>query len=273
MNTKNTMPNTNPKPKTNTNFLPEIVLNSELTLTNNAKLLKVNPDLFNDEGLVELEKLRAEYEILDAKDDAGLQKTKRDLRNRIRDISTETFIARDPNIFGAMVILILDRLATRPQFSGYTYVNEMKSLATEHILKYTYKFNPYQQSEITGQYVSAFAYISTIGFNAFIATINKMKLEQEKIKTDFLETQKPFHRDHNHSTYDPEFSVVDKIVRIQHLDEGAMLYDMIKMITLDEKNIKVIYPKEYLISLDEYQLITDFSKNNDINLSVVKTEG
>lgn len=268
MSTKTTKPS-----KPNTNFLPEIVLNSELILTNNAKLLKVTPELYNDEGLVELVELRAEYEILDAKDDAGLQKTKRDLRNRIRDLSSDTFIQRDPNIFGAMVILILDRLATRPQFSGYTYVNEMKSLATEHILKYTYKFNPYQQSEITGQYVSAFAYISTIGFNAFIATINKMKLEQEKIKIDFLETQKPFHRDHNHSTFEPEFSSADKIVRFQHLDEGVMLYDMIKQISLDETDIEVIYPKEYLISLDEYQLITDFSKSNEINLSVVRSEG
>ena len=198
-------------------YMSEPTINSELILRNNRIKLEDNPSLHNDEHLEKLLNLRAEYERLDQDDSSGLQKIKRNIRNEIRDLSTKTYAERDDNIFGAMALQIMNNIATRPNFSGYSYLNEMKSLATEHILKYTWKFDSYRQSKISGQYISAFTYISTIVFNAFVATINKQNKEAEKIKQDFLENQKLFHRDPNQSTIGEEHSVVEKEVVIVNI--------------------------------------------------------
>jgi len=252
------------------NYLSEPSLNSELILVNNAKKLRENPELYNDEYLDEIMQLRFMYEDLDQLPDAkGLQKEKRLLRDNIRDLSSKTYIERDGNIFGEMIMNIMDRLLTRPNFVNYNYKNEMKSLATEHILKYTWKFDPYQQSKISGQYVSAFTYITTIAFNAFVATINKFNKDQDKVKEDYLETQKMFHFDHKQSTYGEDFSTPKKEVIFNNLkSEPYSLLSNIKKITLDEKDIQVYYPDKYLIKIDEFNRITEYSDSQDINLSI-----
>ena len=252
------------------NYLSEPSLNSELILVNNAKKLKDDPELYNDEYLEEIMILRSVYEEMDMEPDGkGLQKEKRETRNRIRDLSAKTYIERDGNIFGEMIINIMDRLLTRPNFVNYNYKNEMKSLATEHILKYTWKFDPYQKSKISGQYVSAFTYITTIAFNAFVATINKFNKDQDKVKEDYLETQKMFHLDHKQSTYGEEHSTPKKEVIFNYLtEEPYSLLSNIKKITLDEDDIQVYYPDMYHINMNEYHRITDYSKKHKINLSI-----
>lgn len=249
------------------NYLSEPSLNSELILVNNAKLLKKDPSLFNDKYLEEIMNLREKYEKIEQenKDAKGLQKEKRDIRNRIRDLSVKTFVERDGNIFGEMIMNIMDRLLTRPNFVNYNYHNEMKSLATEHILKYTWRFDPYKQSEISGQYISAFTYITTITFNAFVATINKFNKEQNKIKDDFLETQKLFHNDPKRSSYGENYSLPKKEVVFNHIDTD--LLSLIKQIPLDESDIQVYYPDDYLIKMQEYEKIKEYI-DNKINISI-----
>ena len=249
-------------------YLSEPSLNSELILVNNSKKLKKNPKLYNDKYLDEIMELRKKYEELDRLQ--GLQKEKRKIRDKIRDLSVKTYIHRDGNLFGEMIMLIMDKLLTRPNFVNYNYKNEMKSLATEHILKYTWRFDPYRKSEITGQYISAFTYITTIAFNAFVATINKFNKEQEKAKEEFLETQKLFHLDHKVSTYGEDYSLPKKEVMFNHIDNT--LFDLIQKIPLDEADILVKYPKDYFIDLEEFQKITDYSQKNNINLSIVKMD-
>lgn len=250
------------------NYLSEPSLNSELILVNNAKLLKQGKFAFNDTHIEEIIELRNKYEILDQSDDLGLQKTKRIMRDRIRDLSSITYVNRDQEIFGDMVLMMMDKMSTRPNFSGYSYKDEMKSLATEHIFKYTWKFDPYKQSEITGQYISAFTYISTIIFNAFVATINKQNDEHKKAKKSFLETQKLFHRDPNVSDIIPSHSEIDKTVQIVRIKNT--LFEEIQIIKLDVQNILVKYPEDYHIDMVEYKKITDYSDTNNINLSIVR---
>ena len=169
-------------------YISEPSLNSELILINNRKKLEEDPSLYNDEYLEEIEELRKKFEELDQ--EPGNQIEKRRIRNRIRDLSSKTYVYRDKNIFGEMIILLLDKLLTRPNFSSYNFKNDMKMLAIEHILKYTWRFDSYRQSEITGQYISAFTYITTIAFNAFVATINKFNREKEKSEELFVNTAK-----------------------------------------------------------------------------------
>jgi len=255
---------------TNNNYMSEPTLNSELILRNNRLKLEANPDLFNTDSLDELIELRKKYEKLDQDDSSGLQKIKRDIRNRIRDISTTTYVYRDDNIFGGMIMQLINNIATRPNFSGYSYLNDMKSLATEHILKYTWKFDSYRQSKISGQYISAFTYISTIVFNAFVATIKKQNKEAEKIKKDFLETQKLFHREPNSSTYGEDHSEIEKTVVITNIKKK--LFNEIEKIPLDCKDILVKVPNDYNIDMREYIMITQYSTKHEINLSISRIE-
>jgi len=247
-------------------FISEPSLNSELILINNAKKLAENKDLFNDQYLEEIERMRKEYELLDQ--ESGYQLEKRELRNKIRDYSVQTYVYRDKNLFGEMILLMLDKLLTRPNFVNYNYKNEMKSLAVEHILKYTWKFDPYRKSEINGQYISAFTYITTIAFNAFVATINKFNKEKEKIKQDFLETQKLLYREPNTSKIEEEYSIPKKEVIFNHIDKD--LFSLLNMIVLDEKDILVKIPENYKISLEEYEKIKKYSEINKINLSIIR---
>lgn len=63
---------------------------------------------------------------------------------------------------------IVTGMASKRNFSGYTYIEDMKSEALEHCVKYADRFN-IEKSQ------NAFAYFSQITFNAFIQLINKEK--------------------------------------------------------------------------------------------------
>jgi len=234
----------------------------------NKMVFLIAPPKYNDIHLKEIMELRSEYETLDANDSPGLQKVKRDIRNRIRDLSSKTFTYRDKNIFGGMVMVVMNKIITRPNFSGYSYKSEMKSLATEHIFKYTWRFASYKQSKISGQHISSFTYISTIIFNAFIATINKQNDELKKIKLDFLETQKVKHREPNKSSYGKDASTIDKEVNISIIN--STLFEEIKKVKIDCKDILIKYSNNYNINMDEYKQISDYIAENNVNISLVR---
>ncbi len=253
-------------------YLSEPVLNSELILINNSKLLKDKPELLNECHLQEIEELRQEFIKLEHQSDSGgtgLQKQKRQIRDKIRDLSSATYTNRDTTMFGDMITIIVNRIATRPQFSNYTFVDEMKSLAIEHILKYTWKFDPYRQSEISGQYASAFAYISTIAFNAFIATINSFNKEQDKAKEQFLERQKLIHGAPNQSTYGPDYSEPKRTIKLPNLedDENALL-NFLKTTTINEET-EIYIPENYKINAKTYNFILKYQ----YNLSIRRIKG
>lgn len=246
-------------------YLLEPVLNSELILVNNAKKLKDNPELLNEQHLPRIEELRERYVELEGYTDAGekgLQSTKRAVRDELRDISYVTYTDRDTNLFGQMITTMTQKIVTRPQFSGYTIKEEMQSLAIQHILLYSYKFDPYRQSEITGQFISAFAYISTIIFNACIATINKFNKEQEKAKTDFLERQKLIHRDPNASTIGPDFEEVNRSIKFPKMKQGELL-STIKSFTITEAT-EFWIPDDYKISEKELDFVLKYVHNISI---------
>jgi hypothetical protein len=250
----------------NHSYLLEPVVNSELILFNNSKKLKNNKKLFNDAYIDEIAKLRLEYKSI--YDTQGLQKKKRDIRNRLRDISSKTYVNRDPNIFGEMMLQIIDGIASRPNFSNYSYLNEMKSLAVEHILKYTWKFDPYKQSKITNQYISAFTYLTTITFNAFVATINKRNKEIEQHKKEYQESVKLKQKQPNHSTYeDKEYTEIEKTVVFNTLTKDT-LFENVKKIILDVDDILIKIPEDYFISPEEFKAIYEYTDNNNVRLSL-----
>lgn len=84
-----------------------------------------------------------------------------------------------PNYVGECLILIANRLASKPNFSGYSFKDEMVSDGIEDCIKYLDNFDPLKGT-------NPFAYFTQFIWNAFIRRIQKEK-KQLYIKMKNLE--------------------------------------------------------------------------------------
>jgi hypothetical protein len=73
-----------------------------------------------------------------------------------------------PEYIGKCILLIATRLATKPNFSGYSYKEEMISDGIENCLQYIHNFNPEKSH-------NPFAYFTQIIWFAFLRRIQKEK--------------------------------------------------------------------------------------------------
>lgn len=73
-----------------------------------------------------------------------------------------------PNYVGECIMLIANRLATRPNFVGYSYRDEMIGDGIENCLTYIHNFNPDKST-------NPFAYFTQIIYYAFLRRIQKEK--------------------------------------------------------------------------------------------------
>lgn len=73
---------------------------------------------------------------------------------------------------GKMFILLAERYSTKPNFSGYSYRDEMVSNAILACCQAFMKFNPDKGS-------NTFAYFTSVIHNAFIQILNKERRNQE----------------------------------------------------------------------------------------------
>ena len=73
-----------------------------------------------------------------------------------------------PDYIGSCIMLIAQRLATKPNFSGYSYKEEMISDGIENCLQYIHNFDP-EKSQ------NPFAYFTQIIWYAFLRRIQKEK--------------------------------------------------------------------------------------------------
>ena len=73
-----------------------------------------------------------------------------------------------PDYIAECFLQIVNRYGTKKNFSGYTYIEDMKSEALEHCTRYANRFD-------TKKSTNAFAYFTQITHNAFIQYINKEK--------------------------------------------------------------------------------------------------
>jgi hypothetical protein len=87
------------------------------------------------------------------------------------------------NELGKMFELLVNRIATKPNYSGYSYLNEMKSFAIESLCASWHKFdlewavNNSVEGERLKQ-VNPFAYFTTIVVNSFSQVLNTEKRHQ-----------------------------------------------------------------------------------------------
>lgn len=84
---------------------------------------------------------------------------------------------RLPESVGEAIFDMAEALGKRFNFSGYSYLDEMRSDAILHCVKYIHNFNPLKKSEKKGK-VSAFGYINMIIWRSFTHRIEEEKKEQ-----------------------------------------------------------------------------------------------
>lgn len=83
---------------------------------------------------------------------------------------------------GEIFIDLVENLATKTSFSGYSFLEEMKSKAIFFLLMYSHGYDPTKISKRTKQKVSPFAYCTQIAINGFIQVIKKESKYNEAIK-------------------------------------------------------------------------------------------
>jgi len=86
---------------------------------------------------------------------------------------------------GKMFILLVDNISHKPNFSGYSYLNTMKSHALEMLCNKWDKFDV-EYATANNTQVNPFAYYTTIVINSFIAILNEEKKHQN-LRDDVLE--------------------------------------------------------------------------------------
>lgn len=81
-----------------------------------------------------------------------------------------------PEAVGEAIYDMSESMGKRFNFAGYSYLDEMKSDAILHCVKYIHNFNPLKKSEKKGK-VSAFGYINMIIWRSFT---NRIKYEKQQ---------------------------------------------------------------------------------------------
>lgn len=83
---------------------------------------------------------------------------------------------------GEIFLDLVENYATKSNFSGYSFLEEMKSKAIYFLLMYSKGFDPNKISKRTKQKVRAFAYCTQFIFHAFLQVIKKENKHNESIK-------------------------------------------------------------------------------------------
>ena len=213
--------------------------------------------------------------------DSEITTRKNDIKRRIKykiiKLSEVTKVDdKSYNRFGEIILLMIKKILTKPQFSGYTYRDDFYSDAIHKILKYLHNFDHTLISEISGTEVNAFAYISQIIHNSVLYIINTKNKELNEIKKQtqagffnaalssidmkYLEQQKM-----NESKYVSGFEKVDDkreiILTLKDIQKYDSLYNYI--IENELENVKIKYT-DYRISMDEYNLLKPLLKTIEI---------
>lgn len=243
-------------------YTNEIELKSLLIREKNSSL---------NNGTEDIEK----NEELDSKIKEYIKTRDTDLKNYIISESEKVKISeKSHEYFGSIVILMIKKILTKPNFSGYSWQDEFYSDACYRVFKYLHNFNHTLKSKATGQDVSAFAYISQIIHNSIVAIIN----EKNKNKEALEELSK---------LHNMEFGITNdnsnKSTFLDTLDSSSVTHEIHENIVneikeylkndIQAKNIEFVYPKKLLLSYDDYaeiqKIIKEFRKE-DKNISIIK---
>lgn len=169
------------------------------------------------------------------------------------------------NRFGSAIILIIKRILTKPQFSGYTYKDDFYSDAIYKILKYLSNFDHTLISKTTGTNVNAFAYITQIVHMSILFIINERKSEQNMIKRQIELNLNEKLLYANNLIVEKERQIEqEKIVKTSYIQSSdceeaiGELYENVKKINLDKiKELNVSFKKSLDFTIDQFKRLKE----------------
>jgi hypothetical protein len=131
------------------------------------------------------------------------------------------------NYIGQCFLMICNKLATKPNFGGYTYKDEMIADGIENCISAAHSFDPEKSN-------NPFAYFTQIAWNAFIRRISKEK-KQTYIK---------------HKNFENKFTQdqIDSVFHDSHVISNDYSTDVIK--NFEEKLTKPI--KKSKIGIEKF---------------------
>lgn len=258
----------------------ELELKSLLIREKNSKLELQNNSIRTNKRINELINLFVKLNTDKFQKSLNSKKVK-SLQNKIKD----TIIKRSELVsidrfsherFGKIILLMIKNILKKPNFSGYTWKEDFYSDATYRVLKYLHNFNHTKTSEKTGQSVNAFSYISQIIHNSIVYIINTNnqeiditdKLSQTEGEELGIEKVKTLDKTSISEKINEKF-----IIQKQDLSNTSLfnlLSEFIESSNYDKDfNYTFEYPKDYLITIDEFAKLRDILKGN---ISIIKAK-
>lgn len=258
----------------------ELELKSLLIREKNSKLELQNNSIRTNKRINELINLFVKLNTDKFQKSLNSKKVK-SLQNKIKD----TIIKRSELVsidrfsherFGEIILLMIKNILKKPNFSGYTWKEDFYSDATYRVLKYLHNFNHTKTSEKTGQSVNAFSYISQIIHNSIVYIINTNnqeiditdKLSQTEGEELGIEKVKTLDKTSISEKINEKF-----IIQKQDLSNTSLfnlLSEFVDSSNYDKDfNYTFEYPKDYLITIDEFAKLRDILKGN---ISIIKAK-
>ena len=258
----------------------ELELKSLLIREKNSKLGLENNSIRTNKRINELINLFVKLNSDKFQKSLNSKKVK-NLQNKIKD----TIIKRSELVsidrfsherFGEIILLMIKNILKKPNFSGYTWKEDFYSDATYRVLKYLHNFNHTKTSEKTGQTVNAFSYISQIIHNSIVYIINTNnqeiditdKLSQTEGEELGIEKVKTLDKTTDSKKISDKFVIEKDLLKDNSIFN--LLSEFIESSNYDKDfNYTFEYPKDYLITIDEFAKLRDILKGN---ISIVKAK-
>lgn len=193
------------------------------------------------------------------------------IKDLIFELSKETQIDRNSHErFGEIVLLMVKKILTKPNYSGYSWVDEFYSTSCYRVFKYIHNFDFEKKSKRTNQGVSAFSYITQIIIMSILEVINKNN-KNKKDAERYAEMHNSDFGIYGHtkseSTYTPDVEPAKEII-LEKI-EGSLYDEIVKIQKSNDCDIKIYYPNSYIISFDEFAKIKPLLKSKN-STSIIK---
>lgn len=284
------------------NYTSELELKSLLIRIKNDRYEFGNYDL--NERINARIKLHTALGELDLNTDISPERNalRRRIYQNVVRLSEQTRIDYDSyERFGEIILLMIQKILTRSNFSGYSYRHDFYSDAVYKVIKYLHNFDHKLTSKRSGLPVNAFAYISQYIHNSIIYIIGKHKKENDDLSAivkssnssmgsrvltmdtmDTMESNDNF--ENNKETGEILNITLSNITSLKDEIKGIIEYlDKEMLIIIEDLNthenseyfheinvtdiarFNIIYPSDYVITFEEYSEMHDLL-TSDINI-------
>lgn len=188
------------------------------------------------------------------------KKVQTHLKERVIKLSEDCCIDKKSyERFGNVIMEMIGHIMTKTQFRGYSYQDDFTSDAVYKILKYLDNFDHTKISEISGQSVSAFSYITQIIHNAFLFIILKKKKDQEFIAEQMMLKRSELGMNVDNYNYTLKDKEVEPVtIRLELGENSNLCYECMNIIETHKSKLKD----------KDYKLVIEYIENDENPLSI-----